>query len=149
MKIIHFFNLLVMSVAAFFTWSAIAMPADTQSVIRPVKMHVLENLDPAATAQAEKLIAERGYQVSHQPLFSESNRALIITRTLADEVEPASIQIEIVKMDSKNSIPKTVFISKVQTDNLAEAMKQLPKSTDLIEQIAPMPAAMASIDSQD
>jgi hypothetical protein len=143
MRIIHFFNLIIMSAVALFTWNAIAMPADLHTVLRPMKMHILENLDKTDSAQAEKLIAQRGYQVSYRPLFSESNRALIITRTIADEFEPASIQIEMVKMEGKNTLPKTVFIYKAQTADLAQALTQLPKPNDLIEQIAPTPAAMA------
>ena len=143
MRIIHFFNLIIMSAAAFFTWNALAIPEDHRSVVQSMKMHLIDNLEKPDLVLAKKLVGQRGYQVSSRPLFSESNRALIITRTLADEVDPASIQIEMVKIEGKDSLPKTIYIYRAQTEDLAQALQALPKPGDLIEQINPMPAEMA------
>lgn len=129
MKNFSIYSLIIMVVSAVWTWSAIAVPM--------TKVHVLENLSPQEAHLAQKIIEKKGYQLSRQPLFNESKEALVITKAIGNESEPASIQLEVVHQEGEKSLPKTIFNLKLETDNIVEVLNKLPTP----EQLKAIPVA--------
>jgi len=126
MKKFTLFSVIVMLASALLTWNAIALPM--------TKIHMLENLTPEESILAEKIIGKKGYLLSHQPLFKESHEALMITKVIATEIEPASFQIEVVHQDDSRSIPKSVFKSpKLETTDISEALNKLLPTPDKLK----------------
>ena len=119
-----------MAAASFFTYSAIA--ATTPTVSAPSeKVHLLNNLKESDLRLVMKVMQERGYQVVGSDIFSQSSKTVTITQALADEVDPASIEIQVLEMNKKDALPQTVFNHKVITDDLTKALESLPRPSDL------------------
>ena len=99
MRTLNILNLLVVLMGAFFTWNAVAAPA--------VTVHVLENLPSQESKLIEQSLNKMGYATSKKSLFSESKNAIIITKALKTEREPASLTIELVHLESEKELPRT------------------------------------------
>ncbi|MBC7397899.1 MAG: hypothetical protein H7333_10695 [Bdellovibrionales bacterium] len=117
MRIINAFNLGVIVAAAFFTWTAVA---------EPMKVHVLENLSIQESKEMKTALTELGYQPSSKTLFTESHDAIIVTKALKTERDPASISIELVHQDKASDLPRTVFQRRVEGNDLRAMIKALP-----------------------
>jgi hypothetical protein len=135
MREFNFLSLLVMGAASFFAWNAIAAPAPTHSASADSasqKVHLLNNLPESDLKLVMKIMEARGYKVSSKGLFTESTKTVSITKALADEVDPASVEIQVISLDHKRgSLPKTVFNHKVMTDDVTEALQSLPRPGEL------------------
>ncbi len=136
MKSFNVFSLMVVLLSAFFTWNAIA---------DPIKINVMDNLTPEQSVVAHQLLKKKGYQLTSSPLFSESSRAVILTQIIANEVEHAGFQIEMVKMEKGASLPKTVFVNRIDSDQLEEALSKMPKPEELVEEIPSTAVSTQSI----
>ncbi len=123
MKNFPIYALIIMLASAILTWNAIAVPM--------TKVHMLENLNQEEARLVEKIINQKGYQLSRQPLFKESRETLVITKTLKNELEPASVQVEVVRQKNAHSVPKTIYNLKIETNNVAEVLENLPTSAEL------------------
>ena len=133
MKMFNYISLIVMTGAAVLTWNTIANAT-------PTRVHMLENLSPAEQTQAIHLMLQKGFIISKKGLFEESKQVLIITKTLSTESDEASIQIELVKKEGERDLPKTTYLLKVPTSELAEAVHQFP-SSDALSESKMMPVA--------
>lgn len=129
MRGFNYFSLLVMGAASFFAWSAIAAPA--QIAPADAKVHLLNNLPEEDLKLVMKIMEERGYKVVRNGLFTESSKTVTITKALADEVDPASVEIQVMSLDKKDKLPKTVFNHKVLTDDVTKALEALPRPGEL------------------
>ena len=118
MRLINAFNLVIMMAAMFFTWSAVA---------EPLKVHVLQNLSAAESQEMSSTLTTLGYLPSTKELFSESHNAIIVTRTLANEQEQASISIELVHQDHEHDLPRTIFQTKLSGNDLHSMLKAFPR----------------------
>jgi hypothetical protein len=127
MKQVNMISLIVMAAAALFTWNAVALPMHD---VHAKKYHVMDNLSPAESKTARDLLAARGYQLSGKELFTESNRAVLITKTIPIDNELPSIQIEIVQMNSAKDIPHTTFTTTIPSSQISEAIQLLPNPND-------------------
>jgi hypothetical protein len=126
MRQLNLISLTIMAAAALFTWNAVAEPIrDVASI--PVKYHVMDNLSQSESKIARDLLKIRGYQISEKELFSESGKAVLITKTDAVDGEQASIQIDIVQMNlSQKDIPHTTFTTTIPSSQISEAIQLLP-----------------------
>jgi len=125
MRNFNFYSLLVMVISALITWKAIAIPN--------IKIHLIDNLDPTESHLAHQIIEHKGYQLSNQKLFDESKEVVMITKTLANESEPASIHLEVLYQANAKALPKTVFNLKLETKDISEILEKLP-SPEKLEQ---------------
>ena len=132
MKNFSIYSLIVVLTSAVMTWNAVAIPA--------TKVHVLENLSPEEASLAQKIIEKKGYKLSHQPLFDESKEALVITKALGNEGEPASIQVEVLHQEDAKTLPKTIYNLKLETKNIVEILEKLPSP----EKLKSIPVALQS-----
>lgn len=123
MRVINFFSLVVMLMAVAVAWNSVASAA--------TKVHVLENLDSREAKMVRSLMEEKGYIVSDKPMFSESDQTVVITKTVATEVDEPSIQVEVMKMDKGHAIPKSIYNLKVPTNNVMDALKRMPSSVEI------------------
>lgn len=124
MRSFNLFSLVMMLATAFFTFNAVAVEAN--------KIHILQNLDPASLSKVMQVLKKRGYVPSTKPIFSESESTVIFTRTDANEVEPASIQFEIV-MKKDKSLPKSVFVYKSNSSKVEDVLNAMPNPGQLKE----------------
>lgn len=122
MRTINLFSLAVVVTVALMTWNSVASAA-------PTTVHVLENLDSDEQKLVRSLMMEKGYIVSDKPMFSESNQTVVITKTVETEVDEASVQVEVMKMD--DHMPKSVFTMTVPTNNITEALRKMPSSREI------------------
>lgn len=111
-----------MMTVAFFTWNSVAH-ADPV-----VKVHVLQNLDDSELKTVNAALSQLGYTFSKKSLFSESKNAIIITKALPTETDPASISIEMVRLESEKSIPKSLFKYKLDGNDVQAMLKSLPNA---------------------
>lgn len=95
------------------------------------KVHVVQNLEPKEARLAIRLIEKSGYRVSNRVPFSEGARTFIITKANGDEIDPASIQIEVMEKADSDAIPKTVFNMKLETRDLREVLNKVPSPEQL------------------
>jgi len=123
MRAFQFFSLIMMLMAAAFTWSSVASAA--------TKVHVLENVDSKDAKLIHDLMVEKGYIVSDKPMFTESDKTVVITKTVATEVDQPSVQVEVMKMDRTAHLPKSIYSLKVPTSDVAKALKRMPSSTEI------------------
>lgn len=135
MREFNYFSLVVMGAASFFAWNAIAAPAPAHSAsanaAQEQKVHLLNNLKESDLKLVMKIMQERGYKVVPNGLFTESSKTVTITQALADEVDPGSVEIQVLSLDKKGALPKTVFNHKVVTDDVTEALQALPRPGEL------------------
>lgn len=118
MKNFPIYGSIVIIASAILTWSAVAVPV--------TKVHVLENLTPAEASLAQKIIEKKGYKLSRLPLFKESKEAVVITKAIGNETEPASVQVEVVHLEDPKTLPKRIYNLKLETKNIVEALEKLP-----------------------
>jgi hypothetical protein len=118
MKNFPIYSTIVMLASAILTWSAVAMPV--------TKVHVLENLTPEEASLAQKIMEKKGYKLSRLPLFKESKEAVVITKAIGNEIEPASVQVEVVHQEDSNALPKRIYNLKLETKNIVEVLEKLP-----------------------
>lgn len=105
---------------------------NSQSFAMPMtKVHVLQNLNTSEARLAKKIIERNGYQLTDGPIFSASEKTVVITKANGDELEPASIQVEIIQKNDSDSIPKSIFNLKLETNNLSEVLEKLPSPSQL------------------
>lgn len=123
MKNFPIYGAIIIVASAILTWSAVAVPV--------TKVHVLENLTPAEASLAQKIIEKKGYKLSHLPLFKESKEAVVITKAIGNESEPASVQIEVVHLEDAKTLPKRIYNLKLETKDIAEALEKLPSPDKL------------------
>ena len=135
MKIFNLVSLMLMALTAFFTWTSVEAS--------PQRVHIMENLSPEEGRIAEAMMIKKGYSISRKPIFSETVTTVVITKTIATELDSASIQVEMVKMDREKSLPKTTYQINVPTDKIEDAINQFPSSAILTDQIF-MPVAYQS-----
>lgn len=124
MRVFNLFSLVIMLVTAFFTFNAVALEAN--------KIHILQNLDASSLNKVMAVLKKRGYAPSTKPIFSESDSTVIFTRTEANEIEPASIQFEIV-MKKDKSLPKSVFVYKSNSSKVEDVLNAMPNPGQLKE----------------
>ena len=117
MKLVNAFNLVVMMAVAFFTWSAVA---------EPMKVHVLDNLNAQELTEVNSALVKLGYLPSSKSLFSESHHAIIVTKELANEQEPASISLELVNQANEKELPKTVFQTRFHGNDIHAMIQAFP-----------------------
>ena len=137
MKNLNIFSLITMTIIALLTWNSLVQA----SVVE--KVHLVENLDPSELREALVLMKQKGYPVSKKPLFSESKRALVITKTIKTESDLPSIQIDLMKKEDADAIPHTAYSLKVPTENIQEALQQFPSPDQLADENI-MPVALQS-----
>lgn len=111
---------------------ASAMPA--------MKVHLIENLSTQESSLVQKFMKKKGYFPSELPLFEESKNAVVITKVIGNESEPASIQVEVIQKEESHSIPKRIFNIKLDTQDLNEALEKLPAP----EKLKTIPVALQS-----
>lgn len=117
------FCLTIMIASSVFNSQSFAMPM--------TKVHVLQNLNTSEARLAKKIIERNGYQLTDGPIFSASEKTVVITKANGDELEPASIQVEIIQKNDSDSIPKSIFNLKLETNNLSEVLEKLPSPSQL------------------
>lgn len=120
-----------MAAASLFAWKAVAAPVPAHSAPDQEKVHLLNNLKESDLRIVMKVMEERGYKVVPKGLFTESTKAVTITQALADEVDPASVEIQVLSLEKKDSLPKTVFNRKIITDDVSKALEALPRPGEL------------------
>jgi hypothetical protein len=123
MRSFPIFCLIVIIASALMTIKSFAMPM--------TKVHVLQNLNTSEARLAKKIIERNGYQLTDGPIFSASEKTVVITKANGDELEPASIQVEIIQKNDSDSIPKSIFNLKLETNNLSEVLEKLPSPSQL------------------
>jgi|GEM_PF-1963320 len=133
MRNIHVFSLVVMLLASFMTWNALGAT--------PLKVHVLNNLDRSETRQALKVLSRMGYQPTLTPLFSESDHAVVITKTLTPSLKTASLSFELLELKASDALPKTVFEIKESPD-LESLLQSAPKA-DQVRNLTSTPESLA------
>lgn len=106
-----------MAAAMFFTWNAVA---------EPMKVHVIENLSAQESKEMNAALSKLGYQTSEKALFSESHNAIIVTKALKTEHDPASISIELVRQDHAQDLPRTLFQTRMGGNDLHAVIKAFP-----------------------
>jgi hypothetical protein len=116
--------LMTFTTAAFLIGSTVmAMPV--------TKVHMLQNLNETEARLAKKMIERNGYQLSKRGLFSESEKAIVITKAIGDELEPASIQVEFVQKAKSDQVPKTIYNLKLETQDLVDVLEKIPSPSQL------------------
>ncbi len=123
MRSFQMFCLTIMIASSVFNSQSFAMPM--------TKVHVLQNLNTSEARLAKKIIERNGYQLTDGPIFSASEKTVVITKANGDELEPASIQVEIIQKNDSDSIPKSIFNLKLETNNLSEVLEKLPSPSQL------------------
>ena len=114
--------LMLMSFTAF-TNAAWAIPAK--------KIHVIDNLTTQEENVVKKIIEKSGYQLSKSPVFSESTHTIVITKNNGDDREPATIQVELLKKDESQVVPKPIFNLKLETKDVSEVLEKIPTAQNL------------------
>jgi hypothetical protein len=107
------------------------------AAMTPHKVHVIQNLDSSEARLAVKLIERNGYQVSKSAPFTEGTRTFVITKAMGDELDPASVQLEVMEKEKSDLIPKTVFNMKLETKDIREVLSRVPSP----DQLSVMPVA--------
>lgn len=125
MRVFNYFSLIVMATAGLATWSTV--------FAAPLQVHVLENLSAPEKAKAMKILKDKGFVISQKPIFEEFKHTMIITKTVKTEADEPSVQIEIVKQEHANSIPKTTYIVRFPDSKIDSAMMAFPNSAQLSE----------------
>jgi hypothetical protein len=138
MKVLNYFNLIMMMAMALFTWTAIAEAAE------PMRIHVMQNLTPSEAKDINLALVKLGYLPTDKSLFTESKNAIIITKALKNEREPASLTVELVQLENEKDIPRTVFQYSISGNDVGEMVKALPKPEAFAE-----PSALNSVASTD
>jgi hypothetical protein len=119
MRVVNIFNFAVVLIAALFTWNAVAA--------EPMKVHVMQNVTTEEAADISHALVKLGYAPSEKTLFSESHDAIIITKALKNEHEPASLTIELVHLENDKEIPHTLFQYSLSGNDIHTMMKAFPK----------------------
>ena len=114
--------LMLMSLTAF-TSAAWAVPAK--------KIHVIDNLSAEEENLAKKIIEKSGYRFSKSPVFSESSHTIVITKSNGDDREPATIQVELLKKDESQVVPKPIFNLKLETKDVSEVLEKIPTAQNI------------------
>jgi len=105
--------------AALFTWQTVQA--------EPMKVHVMQNVSASEAKDIDQALIKLGYAPSQKSLFSESHNAIIITKALKTEREPASISIELVHLESEKDLPRTLFQYRLSGNDVQSMMKAFPK----------------------
>ncbi len=95
------------------------------------KLHVIDNLNAKEESLAKKILEKNGFLFSKSPLFSESSHAIVITKSIGDSQETASIQVEVMKKEANQAIPSSIFQIKLETENIEEVLEKLPNLKSL------------------
>ena len=133
MKTVNYFNLILILTATLLTFQAVEA--------KPMCIHVMQNISKKNERQdvyAE--LKNLGYVPSEKKIFSQSPNTLIITQTLKDERDPASITLELVHLDAGKAIPRTLFHHRLALEgdgkeiekHIHDLMKTLP-SPEILE----------------
>ena len=88
MRGLKFVQLAVILAASLMTWNALAITHPTSA--RPLKVHVMDNLEPSELKVALRELRRLGYRPTRTPLFTESTHAVIITKTLTESRQTES-----------------------------------------------------------
>ena len=134
MKMIYFFNLVVILAASFFTVNALAST--------PMKVHVLDNLSHEESRLVMKALTRLGYAPTTSPLFTESSHAVVITKVLSPKLETESISFEILEKSKEEALPKTVFELKSGEKSLERVLKNAPEPEQVKNHAATPVAAL-------
>jgi hypothetical protein len=124
MKSLNIFNLVIVVAASLMTWNALALPASPDH--GALKVHVMDNLEPAELKLALKELRRLGYQPTRTPLFSEATHAVIITKVVTESKETESFSFEVVRMQKEEALPKSIFEMKSKDKSLQELFKNAP-----------------------
>ena len=138
MRALNFFNLMVMMLMGLFTWNAVAQAAE------PMRIHVMQNLSSDEAKEINHALIKLGYLPTEKSLFTESKKAIIITKALENEREPASLTVELVQLDNEKDIPRTVFQYSLSGNDIQSMVKALPKPEAFTE-----PSIMNSVASAE
>jgi hypothetical protein len=130
MRTLNYFNLVVVIAAALFTWQAVAA--------EPMKVHVMQNVTSEEAADINQSLVKLGYVLSEKQLFSESHDAIIITKALENEGEPASLTVELVHLENEKDIPRTLFQYRLGGNDVHAMMKAFPKPESFHTQSMPV-----------
>ncbi len=90
------------------------------------KLHVIDNLTAKEESIAKKMMEKNGYQFSKSPIFSESSHTMVITKNNGDAHEAASIQVELLKKETTQVVPHSIFQIKLETKSVEEVLEKLP-----------------------
>ena len=131
MRALNVFNLALVALAALFTWQ-------TVQAAEPMRVHVMQNVNAEEAADITQALVKLGYQPSEKTLFSESHDAIIITKALKTEREPASLTIELVHLESEKELPRTLFQYRLGGNDVHAMMKAFPKPGAFIEPTMPV-----------
>jgi hypothetical protein len=131
MKVFNYISLTVMVMVSILTWKSIAEASPSRDIASDPRVHLVNNLEEADLKLVTKIMEERGYKIMDREIFSKSAHTVMITKAHADEVDPASVEIHVLSKEESDTIPLEVFNKKVITDNLAQALQNLPKPNEL------------------
>ena len=107
-------------------------------------VHILDNLNTHDAEVAHKILMQKGYQLSNQPLFQESKNTIVITKANGNEFENPSIQVEVVHLGKNEKIPTQIYQLKLETKNLGEILNQLPSPAQLKQNMNAANALMSA-----
>jgi len=101
-----------------------------------LKVHVLDNLNAEEARFVRLTLKKMGYAPSNHSLFSQAPDAIIITKTVESDLEKAGLKVELVHLEGKSSLPRTVFEYRTESTDLKTVMNAFPKP----ESVGPMNA---------
>ena len=130
---IKLFGLVCILGSFWLSLSASAAPA--------LKVHLLDNLSNEEGRLVRLVLKKMGYAPSSESLFSKAPDAIIITKTIESEIEKAGLKIELVRLESKSSLPRTVFEYRTDSTDLKTVMEAFPKP-ESIGSLNAMPVAL-------
>lgn len=131
MKGFNLFSLIISTIAGILTWNAIAQASPVRALASDPRVHLVNNLEESDLRLVTKIMEERGYKIIDREIFSKSAHTVMITKAHADEVDPASVEIQVLAKETSEKIPQEIFNKKVITDDLEQALKNLPRPNEL------------------
>ncbi len=118
MRVLTVFNFTVVLLSVFLTWKSVSAA--------PMKVHVLQNLTAQESKEVYQKLSKLGYTASKKELFTESKNAILITKTIPDEHDKASISIELVHLESDREMPRTLFHYQLEGNDVHQMARALP-----------------------
>lgn len=109
-----------------------------------MSVHLLQNVSTSEAKEIHQALIKLGYQPTEKALFTKSQNAIIITKVLKNEREPASLSIELVRLDDEKDLPRTVFRYRLYGDDVTAMLQAFPKPEAFSE--TAMPVASTGFD---
>ena len=105
-----------------------------------MKVHVMQNVSAEEASDISHELIKLGYVPSAKSIFSESRNAIIITKALKNEREPASLTVELVQLENEKESPRTLFQYRMGGNDVHSMMKAFPKP-EAFNEVLSMPVA--------